>query len=100
MRNPFCFAKGYLKLVFGSEIFQLRQKRPFLKGRFRVIYADFRIGQSVARLANHCEAAKIGRKGGLKGGRARVDNVTPEQRSESARKAVQARWAKQKQQAV
>ena len=38
--------------------------------------------------------AKIGRKGGLKGGRARVDNMTPEQRSESARKAVQARWAK------
>jgi hypothetical protein len=38
--------------------------------------------------------AKIGRKGGLKGGRARVDNMTPEERSESARKAVQARWAK------
>ena len=38
--------------------------------------------------------AKIGRKGGLKGGRARMDTMTPEQRSESARRAVTARWAK------
>jgi hypothetical protein len=30
--------------------------------------------------------AKIGRKGGLKGGRARMDTMTPEQRSESARR--------------
>ena len=29
-----------------------------------------------------------------KGGRARADALTPEQRSESARKAVAARWAK------
>jgi len=40
--------------------------------------------------------AKIGRKGGLKGGRARVEGMTPEARSESARRAVQARWAKVK----
>jgi hypothetical protein len=34
--------------------------------------------------------AKIGRKGG----KTRVQNQTPEQRTESARKAAQARWAK------
>jgi len=39
---------------------------------------------------------KIGRKGGLKGGPARAATLTPEQRSESARKAVRARWAKAK----
>jgi hypothetical protein len=38
--------------------------------------------------------AKIGKKGGLKGGSARAAKMTPEQRSESARKAVEARWAK------
>jgi hypothetical protein len=38
--------------------------------------------------------AKLGRKGGLKGGPARAAAMTPEQRSESARKAVTARWAK------
>jgi hypothetical protein len=39
-------------------------------------------------------AVALGRKGGKKGGPARAVKLTPEQRSESARKAVQARWAK------
>lgn len=37
-------------------------------------------------------AVALGRKGGKKGGLARAANLTPEQRSEIARKAVQARW--------
>ena len=37
-------------------------------------------------------AAELGRRGGLKGGKARAERLTPEQRSEAARKAVQARW--------
>jgi hypothetical protein len=40
--------------------------------------------------------AKLGSKGGKKGGPARAAAMTPEQRSESARKAVRARWAKTK----
>lgn len=38
-------------------------------------------------------AVALGRKGGLKGGRARADRMTPEQRSEAARRAAEARWA-------
>lgn len=38
----------------------------------------------------------LGRKGGKKGGPARAAKLTPRQRSESARKAVQARWMKAK----
>jgi len=41
-------------------------------------------------------AVALGRKGGKKGGPARAAKLTPEQRSESARKAVQSRWAKSK----
>jgi len=37
-------------------------------------------------------AVALGRKGGLKGGRARADKLTPEQRSEAARRAAAARW--------
>jgi len=37
-------------------------------------------------------AVALGRKGGLKGGRARADSMTGKQRSESAKKAAQARW--------
>ena len=39
-------------------------------------------------------AVALGRKGGKKGGPARAAKLTPEQRSDSARKAVRARWAK------
>ncbi len=38
-------------------------------------------------------AVALGRKGGLKGGRARADKLSPEQRSEIARKAAAKRWA-------
>lgn len=38
-------------------------------------------------------AVELGRKGGLKGGRARAEKLTPEQRSDIARKAAAARWS-------
>src|SRR4051812_11054343 len=41
-------------------------------------------------------AVALGRKGGKKGGPARAARLTPEQRSESARNAVQAPWTKAK----
>jgi hypothetical protein len=41
-------------------------------------------------------AVALGRKGGLKGGKARAAKLTPEQRAESARKAAQARWGSRK----
>jgi hypothetical protein len=37
-------------------------------------------------------AVALGRLGGLKGGKARANKLTPEQRKESARKAAKARW--------
>jgi hypothetical protein len=39
-------------------------------------------------------AVALGQRGGLKGGRARADMLTAEQRRESARNAANARWAK------
>jgi hypothetical protein len=38
-------------------------------------------------------AVALGRKGGLKGGKARAAKLTAEEREEAARKAAQARWA-------
>jgi hypothetical protein len=37
-------------------------------------------------------AVALGRRGGLKGGKARAESLTPKQRSDSAKKAAQARW--------
>lgn len=39
-------------------------------------------------------AVELGRRGGKKGGAARAAKLTPEQRSEIAKKAAAARWAK------
>lgn len=39
-------------------------------------------------------AVELGRLGGLKGGKARAEKLTPEQRSEIARNAVNKRWQK------
>jgi len=39
-------------------------------------------------------AVALGRKGGLKGGRARAEKLTAEQRSDSAKMAADARWAR------
>jgi len=50
---------------------------------------------SVARKKN-AAAVALGRKGGKKGGLARAAKLTPGRRREIARKAVQARWAKAK----
>jgi len=39
-------------------------------------------------------AVSLGRRGGLKGGKARAAKMTPERRAEIARKAAKTRWAK------
>ena len=41
---------------------------------------------------------RLGRRGGLKGGKARAEKLTKEQRSAIAKKAAEARWAKKRQQ--
>ncbi len=41
-------------------------------------------------------AVALGRLGGLKGGKARISQLSPEERRELARKAIKARWDKAK----
>jgi hypothetical protein len=52
------------------------------------------IAKTVERDPVESTAQKNGRRGGLKGGSARAAKLTPEQRSEIARKAATARWAR------
>ena len=46
--------------------------------------------------AKNPHAVALGRRGGLKGGKARMASLTDTQRRELARKAARARWAKPK----
>jgi hypothetical protein len=48
----------------------------------------------MSKKKKNVNAVALGRLGGLKGGKARAHKLTPEERSESARKASQARWAR------
>lgn len=54
------------------------------------------VGQAIneAQAAKNPAAVALGRLGGKKGGKARAQKLTPEQRSEIARKAAKARWAR------
>jgi len=52
------------------------------------------IEQAADRSAKNPYASALGRLGGLKGGRARAEVLTPKQRRAIARKAARARWRK------
>lgn len=39
-------------------------------------------------------AVELGRKGGLRGGKARAESMSQEERSAAARRAAQARWSR------
>jgi len=59
-----------------------------------------RVGQQATRTALAEEPKALspkgaaGQKGGLKGGKARAAKLTPEERTEAARKAAKARWTR------
>jgi hypothetical protein len=65
-----------------------------------LLRAAFEAGYSAKRSAKELQsvpkkraaAITLGRLGGLKGGKARADSLTPEHRAEIARKAAQTRW--------
>jgi len=47
-----------------------------------------------AHIVKNPAAVALGRLGGLKGGKARAEKLSPERRSEIAKKAALARWNK------
>jgi hypothetical protein len=54
----------------------------------------FKVVQHATEPREEPSAAQVsGRKGGRKGGKARAEKLTPEERSEIARKAARTRWA-------
>jgi hypothetical protein len=71
------------------------RKRPRDPNQLAKLIVDIATGEiedTVADDGKNPAAVELGRKGGLKGGKARAESMTPEQRSEAARRAAQARW--------
>lgn len=71
-----------------------KKEHDFAVNAFRVFQEA--IGESEEESKPEQDMKALGRKGGLKGGKARAEKLTPEQRSEIARKAAQARWNRNK----
>jgi hypothetical protein len=75
-------------------------KRPRDTSQLAKLMVDILTGQVEDREPTPEEQGKdpaavsLGRRGGLKGGKARAAAMTPEHRSEIARKAAQKRWGK------
>lgn len=67
-----------------------------IRTRLRMIRERACIMLGMAKKRKNPYAVALGKRGGRKGGLARAAAMTAEERSESARKAVQARWAKVK----
>lgn len=67
-----------------------KKEHDFAVTAFRVVQKA--TGQIEEEPKPDIDYAALGRKGGLKGGKARAEKLTSEERSKIARKAAQARW--------
>jgi len=67
-----------------------KKEHDFSVTAFRVVQEA--TGQIEPKTAKTFDAKALGRLGGLKGGKARAARLTPERRTEIAKKAAQARW--------
>lgn len=70
-----------------------RKNRPADLNRLAVSIVDEAVGEAPDPDAGKDPAAvSLGRRGGLKGGKARAARMTPEERTALARKAAAVRW--------
>ena len=74
------------------------KKRPRDPNQLAKLIVDMATGETEldaeSETGKHQAAVTLGRLGGLKGGKARANKLSPEQRAEIARIAAQARWRK------
>jgi hypothetical protein len=71
-----------------------KKEHDFAINAFRVVQEVTGEIENKLKSKKNFDAKTLGHKGGLKGGRARADKLTPEQRKEIAQKAAKARWGK------
>lgn len=71
-------------------------KRPRDPIQLAKLIGDIATGQVEDRVEDHRDpaAVELGRRGGLKGGKARAAKLSPTKRKAIARKAAKARWEK------
>ena len=73
-----------------------RPRDPNQLGKLIVDIATGEVEDTPEGTGKDPAAVALGRKGGLKGGKARAESMTADERRDAARKAAQARWANKK----
>jgi hypothetical protein len=73
-----------------------RPRDPSQLGKLIVDLATGEAREHDADAGKNAAAVELGRKGGLKGGKARAKSMSPEQRSEAAKRAAEKRWQKER----
>jgi hypothetical protein len=71
-----------------------KKEHDFSINAFRVVQEATKQAEQRKKPAREFDAKALGRKGGLKGGKARAEKLTTERRVEIAKKAALARWGK------
>jgi hypothetical protein len=71
-----------------------KAKRDFAQNALRVV--EISTGERLKPKQKNEAAVALGKLGGLKGGKARAEKLTAEQRREIAQRAAKRRWAKAK----
>ena len=69
-----------------------RSKPPTDANQLGKYIVDIATGELEKPKEKDPNAVALGRKGGLKGGKARAESLSAEQRSEIAKKAAETRW--------
>lgn len=70
-------------------------KRPRDPNQLAKLIVDIATGETTDIVPAKSPMADLGRSGGLKGGKARAESMTPERRSEIAKRAAQSRWKRE-----
>ncbi len=75
------------------------RKRPRDPNQLAKLIVDIATGEvedTAEDTAKDPAAVELGRKGGLKGGKARAEKMTARERGDAAKRAAQARWSARK----
>lgn len=73
------------------------RKRPRDPNQLGKLIVDLATGEAEEPSPDegkNAAAVELGRKGGLKGGKARAQSMTPEQRRAAAKRAAESRWGR------
>lgn len=85
-------------MIQGGMSDSKRTQRPRDPNQLAKLITDIATGERDDRIMTEdgrdLAAVLLGRRGGLKGGKARAEALSPERRAEIARKAAASRWKK------